>query len=226
MNSYYRGSTAASEPEVQAMMALAKQQHFVASISFHTPGSSILVPYTASRTKNPQPYVAWDIAERISEGVGALHNDTTYRVRNRRFYAEGTFQDWLFHQFGTLSFLVEGTEHNPETIPKIRSSVRATKKILPLLMQELEKRPVLRGVVQNEKGEPIEASVEVRGYDVREGEVWKSRVQDGFFFRVLLDDGTYEIIVRADGYETLHDNCNVGEDQKPCTLILKSVFSP
>ena len=224
MSSYYRGESAASEPEVQSMMELASRLHFVAALSFQTPGSSILVPYTSSRTKNPQPYVAWDIAKRISEGVGTLHNDTTYRVRNRRFYAEGTFQDWLFHQFGTIAFLVEGTEHNPETTTKIRQSVRATKKLLPLLMRELEERPILRGVVQNERGDPVQASVHVRGYDVREGEVWKSRSNDGFFFRVLLDNGSYEVIVHADGYETLHQDCVVGKDEDPCTLVLQSIF--
>ena len=168
--------------------------------------------------------MAWDIAEQISQGVGTLHNDATYRVRNRRFYAEGTFQDWLFHQFGTIAFLVEGTEHNPETTTKIRQSVRATKKLLPLLMQELEERPVLRGVVQNERGEPVQASVRVRGYDVREGEVWKSRSSDGFFFRVLLDRGSYEVSVHADGYETLHQDCVVGKNQPSCTLVLQSIF--
>lgn len=224
MSSYYRGEVAASEPEVESMMALASREHFVAALSFHTPGSSILVPYTSSRTKNPQPYVAWDVAERISEGVGMLHNDATYRIRNRRFYAEGTFQDWLFHSFGTMAFLVEGTEHNPETTPKIRDSVRATKKLLPLLVRELEERPVLRGVVQNERGEPIQASVEVRGYDTREGEVWKSRATDGFFFRVLLDNGSYEVIAHADGYETLHQDCVVGKGEPLCTLVLRSIF--
>lgn len=224
MSSYYRGETAASEPEVQSMMNLALSQHFVAALSFQTPGSSILVPYTSSRTKNPQPYVAWDIAEQISEGVGTLHNDTTYRVRNRRFYAEGTFQDWLFHQLGTMAFLIEGTEHNPETTPKIRDSVRATKKLLPLLMQELERRPTLQGIIQNERGEPVQASVKVRGYDVREGEVWKSRAKDGFFFRVLLDNGSYEVIVQADGYETLHQDCTVGENAPSCVLVVKSIF--
>lgn len=224
MSSYYRGEAAGSEPEVQSMMELASRQHFVAALSFHTPGSSILVPYTSLRTKNPQPYVAWDIATRISDRIGRLHNDTVYQVKNRRFYAEGTFQDWLFHQFGTIAFLVEGTEHNPETTPKIRDSVRATKKLLPLLLQELESRPVLHGIVQNERGEAIQASVTVRGYDTREGEVWKSRASDGFFYRVLLDYGSYEVIVQADGYETLHQDCTVVENGSPCTLVVKSIF--
>jgi hypothetical protein len=221
---YYRGEEAASEPEVQAMMALAEQQYFVASLSFHTPGTSILVPYTASRTKSPQPNIAWDVAEQLSKKSGVLHNERKYAVRNRRFYAEGTFQDWLFHRFGTMAFLIEGTEHNPETIPKIRSSVRAIKRLLPSLLEALETRPVLEGFIVDKKGTPISASVEIRGYALREGEIWKSRPSDGYFHRLLFDHGSYEVIVHADGYETLHQNCTVQKDRIPCQLVLQSIF--
>jgi hypothetical protein len=82
----------------------------------------------------------------------------------------------------------------------------------------------LQGYVVDKKGNPVSASVEVRGYDVREGEIWKSRSSDGYFHRLLFDDGRYEVIVHAEGYETLHQNCIVEIDAAPCTLVLRSVF--
>ena len=222
-SAYYRGEQPASEPETQALMSLAKQEHFVASLSFHTPGSSILVPYMASNTQHPQPYVAWDIAEQLAKQV-ALKSGIEFSVRNRRFYAEGTFQDWQMHQFGTIAFLIEGTEHNPETIPKIRESINEVSSFLPLLIKALDARPHLEGIVVNEQGEALYASIQVRGYDMLEGETWKSRASDGYFYRSLLDDGTYEIIAHAPGYETLHQECTVSKEAKPCRLVLKQVF--
>ena len=134
------------------------------------------------------------------------------------------FHDWLFHRFGTLAFQIEGTEDNPDSLSKIRDSVRATRTLLPTLIDDLEQRPVLTGFVVDAKGRPIKASVEIRGYDVQEGEVWHSRQRDGFFHRVLFDDGSYEVIVHADGYETLHQECIVDKTEKPCMIVLHSVM--
>ena len=213
-SAYYRGPKAASELETQAIMRLAHEEHFVASLSFHTKGTSILVPYTASRTKAPEPKVAWKVAENIAQVAGTQHNNATFSVRNRRYYAEGTVQDWLMHEFGTLSLHIEGVYHNPNEPAKIKGALAPVSRMVKRLVKDLETLPTLYGHVKDERGQPISAHITVRGQSLKEGEKWFSRARDGYFHRTLLDDGSYEVHFRADGFETLRTNCTVSLDKK------------
>ena len=62
---YYRGPSAGSEPEVQAMMRLADKERFDWALTYHTGTVALLYCYTINGTKSPAPNPHELAAERL-----------------------------------------------------------------------------------------------------------------------------------------------------------------
>src|SRR5690606_38660327 len=83
-----------------------------ASISYHASAARLLVPYTIPGVANPEPSVAWLIAE---EMIAALPHGfpwggggtRRYQAARALYPVSGTEQDWYHHTFGTLAYLIE-----------------------------------------------------------------------------------------------------------------------
>jgi hypothetical protein len=199
--SKYRGEAPASEPEVQAMMALASRERFTASIDFHTNGTVILVPYTDPGMESPEPNEAWVVADDIAAVLPVQTNGKRYEVKRNMYPVDGTCQDWLRFSFGTVALLVEGPTHNPLPYSKGRpAAVVGTRPTWLTLFQRTKDGP---GVVVHAKdadGAPLEAEVVIDEMKPKMGEVWTTRPRDGRMHRLLPSTGTYTIRVRAKGY--------------------------
>lgn len=196
----YRGEAAASEPEVQAMMALAERERFVASIDFHTNGTMVLVPYTDPGLKNPEPNEAWRIAEEIAAALPVQVNGKRYVVQRNMYPVDGTGQDWLRFAHGTVALLVEGPTHNP--LPYLRGRPAAVVGTRPAWLKLLERARSGPGIVvkvRDEAGQPLEAEVVIDEMAPREGEVWTTRPRDGRHHRLLPSTGAWTVRVRAAG---------------------------
>ena len=111
----YRGPAAGSEPETRAMMALAARERFVLAISYHTAGTKILVPYTIDGVKNPEPSVAWILGRHMAQLARSARVDRTYRAVRKLYSVDGVDQDWHYHTYGTLAYIIEGPRTNPPT---------------------------------------------------------------------------------------------------------------
>jgi len=188
----YRGPAGGSEPETQAVMALADKERFVAAITFHTKGSMVITPYTVGGHRNPQPDVAWAVAEKIAP-VG-------FSVKQSMYPVSGTDQDWLYHSFGTLSYILEGDQHNPVSAAARMASVKRVRPSFGRLFDAVLGRgtPRIYGHVRDAAGSPVEAEIRLEGHTLHHGERWTSRPSDGRFDR-LLPVGTERVVITALG---------------------------
>lgn len=197
----YRGPAAGSEPEIQAMMALAERERFVASIDFHTNATKILVPYTDPSMKSPVVNEAWTVAEEIANQLPMQVNGQRYTVARNLYPVDGTAQDWLRFAHGTVALLVEGPTNNPLPYAKGRSpAVLGTRPTWRLLLERVRGGPGLVGHVSDEAGKPVLAEVIVEEQRPQEGERWTTRPRDGRFARLLASPGRYTVRVRAEGH--------------------------
>lgn len=193
----YRGPRAASEPEVQAIVALAQERRFAAAISFHTLATAVLSPYTIDGAQNPERDEAWALAQRLAAAAPAQPNGRRYNVRRNLYPVDGTDQDWHRFAHGTLAYLVEGSHHNPRD-PAVRAAaVRATRPVWTALLDALLDGPAISGHVRDSTGAPVEVEVVVEEVQPRQGERWTSRPRDGRFDRGVPGPGRYT--VRAAG---------------------------
>lgn len=101
----YKGTASATEPEVKAMMALARSEDFMLSASFHAKGEVIY--WADSGTVN-----AIDGAKAIAQRIG---KETGYALmpisKDPAVYAAG-FENWFRQEFLRPSFCIELTPYN------------------------------------------------------------------------------------------------------------------
>lgn len=199
VSKYYRGPYPGSEPETWAMMSLAERERFAASISFHTVGSAIFVPYTFDGAQESKPDTPLVIAKELAEAGLVQPNDKTIRVRANGYPVAGSDQDWLRHRYGTTAFILEGSHHNPPLDVRTQA-VEATRPIWRALLDRVATGPRISGHVRDETGNPIEAEVQIKQVTLRAGERWTSRPIDGRFDRLMARAGRYTIRVVAKGY--------------------------
>lgn len=198
----YRGASPASEPESQALMALARRLHPAAAISVHTKGTVVLPPYATRGVKQTRLDEAWHIAEEIVAEVPRQMNGRRYRLRRRLYTVDGVWKDWLRHEFGTLALVVEGPYHNPLDRSVLKQTVEQSRPIWQSLFDRTVSGPLISGWVVNEQNHPVSALVEVVENAPGAGEEWLARPHDGFFVRYLLADKQQTLRVSAAGYET------------------------
>jgi len=219
-SAYYRGAEPGSEPETQAMMALAQRHRFVASISWHTNGTMILAPYTIDNVRNPVPNEAWTIAEDIAKVLPVQPNHKRYVVRRNMYAVDGTDQDWLRHTFGTVAYIVEGSHHNTLSASIRKASVVATRPIFTTLLDRVLNGPRIQGHTVNSNGQPIEATITIDSLATRAGERWTSRPRDGRFDRLVPGNGPYLIRASARGYQATEKQIDVSGTTSDVRLIL------
>ncbi|MEZ4471585.1 MAG: M14 family zinc carboxypeptidase [bacterium] len=200
LSRYYRGDRPASEPETQAMMGLANRERFAASISFHTGTVAVLAPYTIDDTLNPEPNEAWTVAEEVVKDLPRHPQNRPFRVVRQLYSVDGTDQDWLRHEHGTLALLVEGAQYTPRDLSAVPPIVESVRPIWVRLLERYVEGPAVSGTVTDSDGRPVYAEVRTGHANLREGERWMTRCRDGRFDRYLGTPGPYTVEIRARGY--------------------------
>ena len=208
----WRGPSAGSEPEIQAMMALAAREHFVASIDYHTNATKILVPYTDPSMINPDVNEAWSIADEIAATLPIQINKKSYEVVRNLYPVDGTAQDYFRFMHGTVALLVEGPQNNPLPYDKTRNgNVVPGRGIWQGLLRRVVDGPSIKGHVVDDGGRAVEAEVIVREQAPRQGERWTSRPRDGFYQRLVAAPGHYTVVVKAAGKADVVRGVDVGD---------------
>lgn len=216
---YYRGKHAASEPETQAMIDLARREHFLGAISYHTGTIAILAPYTIDKVKNPDPNEAWVIAEEIAAKLKPHpQGDRPFPVRRKLYSVDGVDQDWHRYAHGTVALLVEGAIWTPLEMDVRQAIVDVVRPTWTLLLDRLAAGPRVSGYVRDAEGRPVQAEVRIREIKLHEGERWMTRCRDGRFDRVLARPGRYHVEVRAAGHPIIVREVDV---RGPVTLDVR-----
>jgi hypothetical protein len=100
----YRGTSAFSEPETQAIRDLAQQQDFVFAISFHSYGELILFPWGYVLEDTPDHKIYEDIAANMAQFNGYTYGNPKDGVIYR---TNGDFDDSFYGYKGTLAYTFE-----------------------------------------------------------------------------------------------------------------------
>ena len=207
---YYRGPAAASEPEVQAMIRLADSERPAASVSYHTGTVAILAPYTIDGATSPTPDEAWLVAQGISEQLPRHPQDRPFTTRRNLYPVDGTDQDYLRHQFGTLALLVESARRPASSTDERQAIVRTVRRTWMLLLERYLDGPAIAGRVVDASGQPVVAEISVDEIKTHEGERWTTRCRDGRYDRFLPRPGSYAVRAQVPGQPPLVQTVTVG----------------
>lgn len=110
-NDSYRGPSAASEPETNAMMNLVLTERPVANISYHSFSEMILYPYGCRAEKNPAlelfKSIGSDMKAQVVDDRGTKNTYELGTPSELLYEADGTDMDWQFREGGVISFAME-----------------------------------------------------------------------------------------------------------------------
>jgi hypothetical protein len=210
-NIFYRGRTPASEPEVRAVMELARKERFILSLSFHTFATKILIPYTVGSAVNPFPNTAAMIAVEMAELGKSHRTGKNYTAVKNLYPVDGTDQDWLQHEIGTYAFIVEGSHHSPD----FRSASLSVAGMRPMVLYALNRffeGPTLSLQVSDVTGMPLSAEIRILEEIQFENEKLQSDPVYGRFLRFLPREGDYTILIKRAGLpeKTVRFSCQKG----------------
>lgn len=177
----YRGPQAASEPETRAMMDFAERERFTLAFSYHTFATRILFPYTIDQAMNPWPDRAYFYAKRLAGAGISFRPSKSYEAARKLYPVDGTDQDWLFHSFGTMAFIVEGSMDSPDYRAGM-DSVRGMRPIWLTALRQVNDGPRIEILALDAAGRPLPGAV-VRALDEvpMEGEKWTVHPRNGRF---------------------------------------------
>lgn len=214
----YRGPSAGSEPESQALMKLAEQKRFTAALSIHTSGTVVLPPYATIGVEPPLRDEAVAVAEAMVAGTPKQINGRRYRVRRRLYPVDGVWKDWLRYEHGTVAMVLEGPYHNPLGASVIQRTLEGTRPVWENLFDRTVEGPMVAGWVEDDTGRALAARVDVLGSEPRSGERWLARKGDGFFARYLDDAPIHTLRIEAPGFEALEVAVGPAEEPRPYVL--------
>jgi len=110
----YRGTSAASEPETQAVMAFHAAHPPVLSVSYHSYGGLVLYPWGFRAGELPpdlprfQALAGTDLAPAVIDGVPASSIDHYHPGPGWNLYTtNGEYTDWAYRTYGTIAFTTE-----------------------------------------------------------------------------------------------------------------------
>lgn len=196
----YRGQEAASEPETRMMMDLARRERFILSFSYHTYATRILFPYTPDGASNPYPDPAHYLARKMAARGTSYRTTRQYQAARKLYSVDGTDQDWLYHTFGTMAFIVEGSMSTP-SYEDARLSIAGMRPISMEALSSIQQGPRLVFEVRDQEGRPVpEAHLRLLSRTYFERESWPVTEENGMAHVFLVPEEVLIGEIHASGF--------------------------
>jgi carboxypeptidase T len=222
----YRGVSPASEPETQAMMALAADQRFVLAVSYHSYGQFIDYPYACNDGNPdhsmPEHAVIDELMHGAAAGIAAA-GGPTYDVYSPIAIGpvNGDDTSWYYAHHGTYALIIEvGTSFQPAFATGMTQVAHNRGGWLYLFNRLAGPRIDVR-VADHLTGLPLNARVELLDFTFDTGEL--PRTADPLFGRsrwLVTGNDSYTVQVSKPGYETRTLSVSVGNGPVNLAVLL------
>ncbi len=201
----YRGPSAFSEPEIQAMRDILGSHHFVTGITYHSYSELVLFPFGyANNIQAPDHDALEELANEMAFTIPAAGGGYYDPMPSYELYpASGTTDDYAYGEHGVFSFTIElGTEFIPPA-SQIEGICENNLEAALILLMRVNKKALTGHITDAESGDPVVAEIYIDGID-NTGEFRKPYESDLIFGRYyrLLQMGSYDVTFSALGYET------------------------
>ncbi len=200
----YPGPYGGSEPEVDAMIQLLNDHHFVAGITYHTYSELVLYPYGYDdNVYAPDVDALSDLAVQMATTIPNLNSPGHYTPQASwaLYPARGATDDYAYGEHGIFSYTIElGVEFIPPPAD-IEQITADNLEAAMLLLRRIHHSSLTGHVTDAITGEPLVAEVFIAGIDDTGNfrEPYRSNEVFGRYYRILLP-GEYEVTFSAYGY--------------------------
>ncbi|NOZ60445.1 MAG: DUF2817 domain-containing protein [Calditrichaeota bacterium] len=195
------GSAPFSEPETQAIRDLALRIKPYGSLAFHTSGRVILYPWAYRSTPvAPDDALFQETARELVDSINVVDPSIQYDFRRSGtwYWHGGEHNDWMYSQYGMLSFTIElmtsqsapPSEHENEVVlPAFR-----------VMLRRPERAGITGKIVAAATGLPLSATFKID--EIFDAEQLVPRVSDSLTGRFIrfLPQGNFTFETHVPGY--------------------------
>ncbi len=198
----YRGTSAASEPETQALSKLGLMTIPTASLSYHSYSELVLYPYGCQGAFTGENALHQKVGAELAKMLPSDSNRGTYTAGTpwKLLYSvDGDSMGFMHSEFGALSFTFEVNQSfQPEYAIRELTLIKH-RKAWAYFIQRSTQNMFSMKVVSTARFQPLEAVITISGIVKNKGEKPMKTNAAGNFFKVL-DPGLYAIDIKlADG---------------------------
>lgn len=205
-NDIYRGPSAVSELETQAMIALASNFHFVMATSYHSSGRFIDYPYACSdgtlETLMPEHEVVDSMMHGVADAifdVDGIIYDVFSPVPAGGVNGDDT--SWYYAHQGVYSFIIEVGEYFEPAFSDVAGIVERNRGGWTYMYERLGQARIDIHVQDQCSTEPLEAEVTLMNFVYDSGE-WPryTSMPFGRWTYLVVENRTYHVQVSLEGY--------------------------
>lgn len=210
----YRGPSAGSEPETQAIMQLVANIEPVFDISFHSYSELVLYPYGCSGERTVNRAVVEGLGREMGNILdgdfgGSYEPGTPWEIL---YSVDGGDIDWMYNEYGVIPYVVELNSSRLGFQPDYSyrdSTVENARKSWQLLLNRLQQSGV-RGVIRDQNGRSIPAGeLNVSSLGDSTLSDYTMRIKNDGTYHLVLSPGMYEISFNVEG-KNITQNITVG----------------
>jgi len=224
----YRGPSPASEPETSGINALARLHRPVISLSYHTYGEQVLMPYGCGGVHAAEKAVfrrlASDIATRIVSDDGA-HRYQPGAPWEILYSEDGETNAWFYGDNGTYAFEIEANDSTqgfqPHFTPWRDSTVQRNRPAWKYLLGRIDGPGISGHVTDACTGAPLSAVTSLDEIVFGNGETPRTSAPPYGRFQSLTNSGTFHLRTSLAGYTTQVGPVTVGVSRvdRPVRLV-------
>lgn len=198
----YRGPSAASEPETQALMKLGAMTFPTASLSYHSYSELVLIPYGCQGAFTGENALHQKVGGELAKMLPSDSNKGTYTAGTPwqlLYSVDGDSMSYMHSQFGALTFTFEVNQTFQPEYSVREPTLLKHRKAWAYFIQRMSQNMLSLKVVAGARFQPLEAVITISGIVKTKGEKPMKTNAAGNFFKVL-DPGLYTVNVQlADG---------------------------
>jgi carboxypeptidase T len=185
----YRGASAGSEPETQALMNFTRDIKPVFNISFHSYSEMVLYPFGCSGAKTGMHDLVSSIGQKMAKDIGYVHG-TPWEIL---YSVDGGDVDWMYDQQGTIPYVIEVSSRSEGFQPSYsqwrNKTVERVRPAWQLLLERVRQSGV-KGSVVDQSGQALEFTIKV--FKENSTTPYNTFNRKGYFHLALLP-GNYKL---------------------------------
>jgi len=201
-----------SEPETRIIRDLSALYPPTLSLTYHTSGRLLLLPWTHTDAAAPDSSVMTYLGDKICESITYPGGYYELRQGGDWYFTAGEYCDYMYATHNTLAYTVEmWTRQSPEA-DVIQQVVERNLQGFLTMLRQADKAGVTGLITDATTGLPVEATIDVPSiFDQGKLPPRKANGEFGRYYRYLAP-GEYTLNISAPGYRTTVHNIVISAD--------------
>ena len=214
-SSTYRGPSAGSEPEVQALMNLVKDIRPVFDISYHAYSEIIIYPMGCKGSRTQTKEVVEKIGKEIGGSIGYIAG-TAWELL---YSVDGSDIDWMYNAYQVIPYVVEVNSRSQGFQPDYKEwRDKTVERNRPAWMSLLDKMSAtgVKGRLDETYPSPESYQIEVRD---ESGEVFQNyKVNPDGTYHIVLNEGKYTFTLQKGRNSLSRKTLELGSARLPLSF--------